>query len=43
MEDYVYYQKKARRQRSGAPLAVRIIDIVLLVLSVLWTLSLVGA
>ena len=43
MEDYGYYQKKARRQRSGAPLAVRIIDIVMLVLTVLCTLLLVAA
>ncbi len=43
MEDYGYYQKKARRQRSGAPLAVRIIDLVMLVLTVLCTLLLVAA
>ena len=43
MEDYGYYQKKARRQRSGAPLAVRIIDILMLVLTVLCTLLLVAA
>lgn len=43
MEDYGYYHKKVRRPRSGAPLAVRIVDAVMLALTVVCTLLLIAA